>query len=799
MTNPPQFDSDLPASIEAERTLLGAVLLDNKAWDEIHAGMRPDDFSLDSHRRIALRMAGLFKKERAVDIVTLAAELDRYHERDVIGGVSYLASLTEGLPRRPVIEEYIRIVKDKSQLRRLMAVCSQALQRAQDQGEPSLEIIGSVQGQLEGLTAASSGSTGPAVADFAVAVLDRMVSEYQTKKTPCIPSGNAWLDAKTGGGYRMGKITIVAARPKIGKALRLDEPIKTPAGWKNNGELQVGDEVASIDGEPSFVTAIYPQGMRKMYSVAFSDGRSLECDGEHLWLVYFRQWSAPRVLTTLQVLEKLTHKRYQKRMWIDTVSGNFGIDESLPLHPWLLGALIGDGGFTHKTSCRFTTADAWMVEKVRRTMPVGCDLKVGDNYNYRLNGKAWKGKGKRRQLHSIAFLALEQLGLRGVGSKRKFIPKIYLNASERSRKQLLRGLMDTDGSIEGGGTLSFNTSSRQLALDVQELARSLGATAKIVSREAPQYPYKGELRSGSKAYRVMISHRRLRNFVSIPRKRNKLQNQRRENRLTISSVKPTAIQGAQCITVSHPSELYIAGHGYVVTHNTGFAVSSSAYNLQKGRRVVWFSLEMERDEILKNHVPYVVDIPNVVVNRPWAQTPEQHRAITQAIGTIVESWPLSVYDGDMDCDQVCWTIDRETRKGDEVLFILDHFGLMTSSEKDIRKRYVENSDRLRRKMKHKKAALLSLFQLNEVPREFSDKRPQAGDIGESKKPLQDCFAMLLLHRYMDKETLKMTRKANLNLALLRGGGSSGNVDCEFDTHRLCFDAPAELDYDEFHN
>jgi replicative DNA helicase len=230
---------------------------------------------------------------------------------------------------------------------------------------------------------------------------------------------------------------------------------------------------------------------------------------------------------------------------------------------------------------------------------------------------------------------------------------------------------------------------------------------------------------------------------------------------------------------------------------TGFGVSSIAFNLKQGRRVVMFSLEMEKSEILKNLVPYVVDLPNIVVARPWLQTPEQNAQVNQAMDTIVE-WPLSVYDGDMDCDEVCWTIERETRKGDEVLFVLDHFGLMTGAEKDIRKRYVDNSDRLRRKMKHKRAALLSLFQLNEVPREYADKRPQPGDIGESKKPLQDCFAMILLHRYQDKETLKMTKKANINLALIRGGGSSGNVDCEFDARRLCFDAQAELEYESYY-
>ena len=117
----------LPANVDAEKTILGAILLDNAAHSEAAEKLESEDFSLDSHKRIFLRMTELMNAQRAVDIVTLANELSRYKEIESVGGVAYLASLTEGLPRRPVIEEYIRIVKDKSLLRKLMAICSSAI------------------------------------------------------------------------------------------------------------------------------------------------------------------------------------------------------------------------------------------------------------------------------------------------------------------------------------------------------------------------------------------------------------------------------------------------------------------------------------------------------------------------------------------------------------------------------------------------------------------------------------------------------------------------------------------------
>jgi replicative DNA helicase len=144
----PTLDTGLPANIDAEKTILGAILLDNAAHSEAAEKLEADDFSLDSHRRIYMRMSELIDAQRSVDIVTLANELARYKEVESVGGVAYLASLTEGLPRRPVIEEYIRIVKDKSLLRKLMLICSSAIARAADQSEDAIGVLDVTESQL---------------------------------------------------------------------------------------------------------------------------------------------------------------------------------------------------------------------------------------------------------------------------------------------------------------------------------------------------------------------------------------------------------------------------------------------------------------------------------------------------------------------------------------------------------------------------------------------------------------------------------------------------------------------------
>jgi hypothetical protein len=142
------LEQGLPANESAEKTILGAVLLDNAALKEISISLEFEDFFLDSHRRIWRRMAELYGAGRPIDIVTLVAELAKHKEVEAIGGVAYLASLTEGLPRRPVIDEYIRIVADKSIARNIMAISSMIIARAADQSESATQTLAVLEAQL---------------------------------------------------------------------------------------------------------------------------------------------------------------------------------------------------------------------------------------------------------------------------------------------------------------------------------------------------------------------------------------------------------------------------------------------------------------------------------------------------------------------------------------------------------------------------------------------------------------------------------------------------------------------------
>lgn len=219
------LDTGLPANLDAERTILGSLLLDPERLLDVVAALSADDFSLDSHRRILLRMVEASEEFASLDIVSLANTLAKHKEVESIGGVAYLASLTEGLPRRPEIADYLKIVKDKSICRQLMVIGSAAMARAQDQSETGLEIAAWASSEIAAI--ANNGQTKPDVFGAAEMADD---AEYRLldnpEDVPAIPTGIPPLDEFTGGGIRLGELWVIGAAPSRGKTTLARQIVK---------------------------------------------------------------------------------------------------------------------------------------------------------------------------------------------------------------------------------------------------------------------------------------------------------------------------------------------------------------------------------------------------------------------------------------------------------------------------------------------------------------------------------------------------------------------------------------------
>jgi len=134
------LEKPLPNNLDAERSVLGAILLDNHALNPAIEHLRPEDFFLDQHRRVFTQMISLGEGQQAIDLVTLTEELNRKGELEASGGAPYLASLADGMPKVTNIEHYARIVKEKAILRNLIHATHNIQQRAFE-GEDGADAI----------------------------------------------------------------------------------------------------------------------------------------------------------------------------------------------------------------------------------------------------------------------------------------------------------------------------------------------------------------------------------------------------------------------------------------------------------------------------------------------------------------------------------------------------------------------------------------------------------------------------------------------------------------------------------
>ncbi|HYP21612.1 MAG TPA: LAGLIDADG family homing endonuclease, partial [Chloroflexia bacterium] len=259
----------------------------------------------------------------------------------------------------------------------------------------------------------------------------------------------------------------------LGKAQPLDAKILTPTGWKYMGDIQVGDSIINSQGGVCTVVGVYPQGIKDIYRVEFTDGSSTQCCDEHLWQVNTpvrrRRGSPPRVKPLRELGTSLHDSVGNRQHFIPMVVPVQFEEVELPLDPYLVGVLIGDGGLAHHTTV-LSSADPGILSEVERLLPAGATLSKKMGYDWTLS------QGRTSRANPVT-VALRSLGLMGHRSDEKFIPDLYKFASSMTRESLLQGLLDTDGHVRPtDNNIEFTSTSLRLALDIIELVQSLGGT-----------------------------------------------------------------------------------------------------------------------------------------------------------------------------------------------------------------------------------------------------------------------------------------------------------------------------------
>jgi replicative DNA helicase len=210
-------EQERPASVHAEMTILGAMLVEPVAIIDATMLLKTDDFALDSHRKIYDAMLHLVEVGHAVDIVTVADALRKKKELDSVGGLAYLASLSEGLPRKLSIESYVRIVRDKSLMRQLLTVCDMGMIEASDQSREALDVLNQVTSRL---TEISEHAVTGGFSDITAIVKDSFGSidalYEQGREVTGLATHYVEFDRMTSG-LQESELIIIAARPSMGK------------------------------------------------------------------------------------------------------------------------------------------------------------------------------------------------------------------------------------------------------------------------------------------------------------------------------------------------------------------------------------------------------------------------------------------------------------------------------------------------------------------------------------------------------------------------------------------------------
>lgn len=366
-----------------------------------------------------------------------------------------------------------------------------------------------------------------------------------------------------------------------GNAQPLNALIGTPNGWKRMGDIHVGDKVLTPYGNVTRVTGVYPKGIRPVYRVTLRDGSTVEACNQHLWQIerykttakhkgvdengkkiYVRPSNGRTCELTTEIIDTEELKRRVdkgRQINLPKIKPVAYDTQDLPIHPYVLGAILGDANIDKKGHAVITvdSKDHEIIDRI-------C------SYGYKLTRSNNKSKTKTPiyYINGVA-KALRDLGLAGHRSWEKFIPEIYLYGNVSQRTLLLQGIMDTDGTISKSGEMEFTSSSKAFAKNVQSLVRSLGGRVGLNIKHNVMYtsPNQKTKKQARPVYRVQNIRLFDINPFLLLRKADRWVKRFDNSGNRVVSVEFIRYDEVQCIRVEDDRHLYITDD-YIPTHNT---------------------------------------------------------------------------------------------------------------------------------------------------------------------------------------------------------------------------------------
>jgi replicative DNA helicase len=278
------FERTPPHDVAAEQCVLGGMLLSKDAISDVLEVLRPADHYRPAHQLIHEAILDLYSRGEPADAIMVANELTRRAEITRVGGAPYLHTLISSVPTAANAGYYARIVRERAILRRLVEAGTRIVQFGYAGEADADELVDRAQAEVYAVTERRTSEDYHSLSEIMPGALDEIEAiGSRNGVLTGVPTGFADLDALTNG-LHPSQMVVIAARPAMGKALALDTPLPTPAGWTTMGDVQAGDHLIGANGKPTrVVAATEVMYGRPCYEVEFDDGTVIIADAEHEW------------------------------------------------------------------------------------------------------------------------------------------------------------------------------------------------------------------------------------------------------------------------------------------------------------------------------------------------------------------------------------------------------------------------------------------------------------------------------------------------------------------------------------
>lgn len=456
---------------------------------------------------------------------------------------------------------------------------------------------------------------------------------------PFIQEGNVWryyylFDAREQGHHAI-ELAKRGAHPYFQKVF-------TPEGWKMWRDIKVGDKLYTTDNSVCTVTDIPYDRVSPYYKITLRDGRVVYATDDHLWNI--ERKGKKRIVNTAWLMSNYKTARtpsdklpsgVEYTCFIPKNEGVTMNSRSTLVDPYTFGLLLGDGCFRHE-SCYLTQLSEDL-DAERRYIPYNI-IKWNGKYSHRIDIPNWGN-------------ILETYGLKYVKSKDKFIPDEYKYNSRDVRLNVLRGLLDTDGSVHGGVPI-LNSISKNLIDGADFIARSLGYNTKITVSKAGYRVPSGEYKQCSDCYELSIYGGK--ELFRLPRKKIKVHynsnsSLSRKLKTCIIDIEYAGEAPCKCVTVDSKDSCYLVGD-FVTTHNCAKSYSLSAimgHNLilgesEESRRRVITVLTAYQKEYLSDNKDGTLSKFKPAINFSFSHTPFPHLMLKNSPNEM--SWQMGYKD-----------------------------------------------------------------------------------------------------------------------------------------------------------